>query len=316
MSDFEDETVHEPVLAAEVVELLAPAPGETFVDATVGGGGHAALLLERLGDNGFLLGLDRDGDAIARCRARLGAARGERCRFVQGPFSRVAEMVRRQGLAAVDGVLMDIGMSSDQLRDSGRGMSFLVDGPLDMRMDRAGGPTAADLVNGLPEERLRDILMRFGEERRARRIAAAIAARREEHPFATTADLAAVVERATGGRRGRIHPATRVFQALRIAVNDELDELAAGLSGALSVLRVDGRMGVISFHSLEDRIVKRFFAAHTPREVALAGGGTQRVGEAPPVERVNRKPVTASAAERERNPRSRSARLRVVRRTG
>jgi len=315
MSGFDDATVHEPVLVEEVMDLLAPAPGEVFVDATVGGGGHAAVLLGRLGDNGLLLGLDRDGDAIARCRARL-AGRGERCRLAQGAFSRIAEIVHGQGWAAVDGVLMDIGLSSDQLEHAERGMSFLLDGPLDMRMDRTGATTAADLVNGLPEERLRSILWGFGEERRARRIAAAIAARRAQRPFETTADLAAVVENAAGGRRGRIHPATRTFQALRIAVNDELEELSAGLAGALSVLRVGGRMGVISFHSLEDRIVKRFFADHTPRELALQQGGTQRVGEAPPVERVNRKPVTASAAECERNPRSRSARLRVVQRTG
>ena len=290
--------MHEPVLLREVVERLAARPGGRYIDATLGGGGHAEALLDAGGPDARLLGLDADPEAMARCRRRLERF-GDRAVCVQAKFSMLAPVAGEHGFRPADGVLMDVGVSSFQLDDPARGFSFRADGPLDMRMDPGAGPTAADLVNGLPESELADIFWRYGDEHRSRRVARAICERRARAPFLRTTDLAEAVARALGGRRGRTHPATRVFQALRIAVNRELEELSAGLSGAWSVLRPGGRLAVIAFHSLEDRAVKRFMAERI------------RAGEGRAIER---KPLRPGEEERSRNPRARSARLRVAER--
>jgi 16S rRNA (cytosine1402-N4)-methyltransferase len=218
------------------------------------------------------------------------------------------------GVSGVDGVLLDIGISSDQLDSAERGFSFMKDGPLDMRMNRDIQPTAADLVNTLPAQDLAEVLSRYGEEPRARAIARRIVAERDVRAFSRTSELADLVMKVYGGRRGRIHPATQTFQALRIAVNGELKALEAGLEAGLNLLAPGGRLVVISFHSLEDRIVKHFFADHQGRWESLAEGGRKWVGVEPKVEVLIRKPVMASEDECERNPRARSAKLRAVER--
>jgi len=311
MSDCD--VVHRPVLLAEVLDLLDVRRGGTYIDATVGGGGHASALLERLGVDGFLVGLDRDVQAIERVRRRL-AKWQDQCLLVHANFSQIGEIARSRGLEEVDGVLMDIGVSSNQLEDAARGFSFQKEGPLDMRMDHSRGRTAADVLNTLSAEDLYSMIRTFGEEPRARQIVRAIVEKRSGRPFSTTSELASVVEVAVGGRRGRLHPATRTFQALRIGVNDELGALEKGLKESLSLLRVGGRMAVISFHSLEDRMVKRFFSAHAGRHLSLPEGGSRWVGERPVVTRIGRKPVMASAEEQRVNPRARSAKLRVAER--
>jgi len=219
-----------------------------------------------------------------------------------------------RNIEGVDGVVLDLGMSSDQVDTPERGFSFLHEGPLDMRMDRSRGPTACDLINSLDEPALADILWRLGEEQASRRIARAIVSERQGRPITTTAQLAEIVSRAKGGRFGKIHPATKTFQALRMAVNHELESLQRGLDGALTLVKVGGRIGVISFHSIEDRIVKQTFARHVGRWESLQAGGREWVGEKPAAKWITRKPVTASEMELQENPRARSAKLRVVER--
>jgi len=304
-------TVHQPVLLAEVIERMRILPNGTYVDATVGGGGHAEAILSRLSPEGRLLGLDRDEAAIERTSRRL--RRYGNCVLAASPLSRLKEAVAEAGIARADGILMDLGMSSDQLADGERGFSFQREGPLDMRMDRSGGTSAADLVNGMNYGALADTLRRLGEERAAGRIARAIVAAREKAPITTTRRLAEVIEKAVP-RRGRLHPATRTFQALRIAVNDELGELEKGLASAFELLAEEGRLLVISFHSLEDRIVKRSMSAHVGRDESLQQGGSVWRGQLPRMRWLTRKPVTPSAAECAENPRSRSAKLRAVER--
>jgi 16S rRNA (cytosine1402-N4)-methyltransferase len=285
---------HVPVLLAETLEMLAVRPGGFWVDGTVGLGGHAAAILRATAPDGRLLGLDRDGETLARARERL-APFGERARLERADFREIAG---RCGEPA-DGILLDLGLSSAQLDDPARGFSFQADGPLDMRMDRRGGETAADLVNGLPEEALADLIFRYGEERASRRVARAIVRARERAPLVTTAELAAVVRRALSRRRRPRHdPATRTFQALRIRVNGEIEGLEGAVGKAAACLAPRGRLAVIAFHSLEDRAVKTAFRA-------LAGGGFSLVA---------RKPLRPSAEETRRNPRARSARLRALRR--
>ncbi len=305
--------MHLPVLPDEVVQWLAPRPGGTYVDGTVGGGGHAKAILEAVGPAGRLLALDRDAGALERSRAAIGVL-AERCRFVQASFASMDEVAAANGVAGVDGVLLDIGISSDQLDHAERGFSFMKDGPLDMRMDRMAGRTAADLLNELREEELADVFFRYGEEPRARSVARRVVESRSREKLSRTGELADLVMRVYGGRRGRIHPATRVFQALRIAVNDELKALEEGLTAGLGLLAPGGRLVVISFHSLEDRIVKHFMAEHQGRWESLAEGGRRWVGREPRVEVLTRKPVMASAGECERNPRARSAKLRAAER--
>ncbi|MCX6996739.1 MAG: 16S rRNA (cytosine(1402)-N(4))-methyltransferase RsmH [Kiritimatiellaeota bacterium] len=303
--------MHCPVLLSEALDGLQVGRGGRYLDGTAGGGGHAAALLQRLGDRGWLLALDRDAEAVGRVRARL-APWGAAARVEQGNFADMDVIARQCGWERVEGVLLDLGMSSDQVDAPERGFSFMNDGPLDMRMDRAQGRTAADLVNRLDETALADLFWRLGEERGARRIARAIVAERARAPITTTGRLADVVARAGGGRRGRIHPATKIFQALRMAVNAELENLEKGLEAALRLLTPGGRLAVLAFHSLEDRVVKQTVGRHVPRWESLPAGGRRRLGLEPPVRWITRRPLRAADEECAANPRARSARLRVA----
>ena len=305
--------MHRSVLLAEVLHGLSPQPGGTYVDGTLGGGGHTRAIAEAVGPAGRVLALDRDAGALDRSRRNLGDVAG-RCTLVRANFAELDVAAEAAGFVPVDGVLLDIGISSDQLDDPERGLSFMRDGPLDMRMDQGSGVTAAELLNTLPEEAIRGLLREYGEEPRARAIAREVARQRSESPFRMTRQLADLVERVYGGRRGRIHPATLTFQALRIAVNGELDALRKGLEAGLRILKPGGRMAVISFHSLEDRMVKQFFAEHQGRMESLAAGGAQWVGTLPKMTILTRRPVTATDEECGENPRARSAKLRVAER--
>jgi 16S rRNA (cytosine1402-N4)-methyltransferase len=287
------------VLLDEVLEWLRPRPGGRYVDGTLGNGGHSSAILERSGPDGRLLGLDADPAAIDVARERLGPF-GHRATLVNASFRDVASVVGENDFGPVDGILMDLGLSSRQLDAGGRGFSFRHDEPLDMRFDPNHGESAAELLSRAAESEIADILYQFGEEHRSRRVARAIVRERERAPIDTTARLLAVVESALGPKRGRAHPATRSFQALRIAVNDELGALEDALPAAASVLAPGGRLAVISFHSLEDRRVKQFFRA----------GGSDLA----PLAELTRKPIVPSEAEAERNPRARSAKLRVAER--
>ncbi len=305
-------TRHVPVLQDEVLRCLAPHAGGRYIDCTVDGAGHAALVLERSGPDGQLLGLDADPAAIAAARARL-AGWGARARLVHANFRDLAACARAEGFVPADGVLFDLGLSSDTLEQSGRGFSFQRDEPLDMRYDPTHGPTAAMLLARSSEATLCDIFARYGEERAASRLARAIVQRRQRAPLQTTRDLVAVVEAVLGPGRGRIHPATRVFQALRIAVNDELGALEAALPQAVDVLGPGGRLVVIAFHSLEDRIVKRFLQNEAGAVCHCPPGLPVCVCRREPRVRVlTPKPVTPAAAEVARNPRARSAKLRAA----
>lgn len=306
---------HRPVLPDEVISLLAPRPGETYLDGTVGGGGHARLLLEASAPDGRLIGLDRDPQALAHAATVL-APFGDRVVLRHRNFSEAREILTELGLEAVDGILLDLGVSSFQLDAAERGFSFRQDAPLDMRMDPTTGRTAAEVVNEEEAEELTRIFREFGEERWAGRIARRIVQARRERPIATTGQLAELVRETVPGGKipGRIHPATRVFQALRIFVNDELAHVSRGVFAAINLLKPGGRMAVISFHSLEDRIVKRIFQDEAkgcicPRRLPVC-----RCGHLPRVDLLTRKGVRAGEAEVDLNPRARSAVLRAVRR--
>jgi 16S rRNA (cytosine1402-N4)-methyltransferase len=302
---------HVPVMVAEAVEWLRPRPGAFLLDATVGLGGHAVALLAAAPDT-RLLGLDRDSAALAIARERLGAS-GDRVVLRQARFADVSRVLHEVGWDGADAVLVDLGVSSLQLDDPTRGFSFQAEGPLDMRMDPTTGVDAAEIVNRWPEEELARLLRDYGEEPRARAVARAIVRRR---PLATTAELADVVRRVLGRGRPGHHPATRTFQALRIAVNDELTELDQFLADGWMLLRPGGRLAVLAYHSLEDRRVKQTFrrwAANCvcpPRTPVCVCGWRAKVRVLTP------RPVRPAAAEIARNPRARSARLRVVERLG
>ena len=306
--------VHVPVLLEETVSNLVTEPGGWYVDATAGAGGHAAAILAAAGLDARLLALDRDGEALELARAAL-APFGDRAVLERANFSELADVAARHGVRGVRGVLLDLGVSSMQLDRPERGFSFQRDNPLDMRMDDRQELTAALLLKRLPEAELADVLWRYGEERMSRRIAKAVAQERARGAAPeTTAQLAELVSNAKGGRRGHAHPATQTFQALRIAVNGELAALETVLPAALDLLAPGGRLAVISFHSLEDRMVKQFMAAHEGRMESLAKGGSRWSGQLPRARRVVRKAVVAGADETERNPRARSAKLRVLER--
>lgn len=305
--------MHLSVLLEETVEALAVVPGGSYIDGTLGGAGHAAEILRRAGPTGRLLGIDRDRAALERSAVRLAALSGEKV-LAHGAHGELRRLAEANGFAAVDGILLDLGVSSDQLDTPGRGFSFRLEGPLDMRMDPTRGESAADLVARLDVPSLADVFRRLGEEPQARRIAQAIGREREKQAIATTGRLAEVVSAALGGRTGPRHPATRVFQALRMAVNRELEELEQALKDGLALLKPDGRMAVITFESLTDRLVKQFFAAHAGRWVSLQQGGERWEGELPAVEKVTRRPVDPGPEEVAANPRARSAKLRAVRR--
>ena len=307
--------MHKPVLISEVLEGLSIVNGGRYVDGTAGDGGHSEAILERLGPNGRLLIIDRDPKAIKRAESRLDGY-ASRCTFRNGNFSDVESIATDAGFDAVDGVLLDVGLSSTQLDNAERGFSFQVDGPLDMRMNQMQELTAKTILDVYTEGELTDMLRTLGEESSAKPIARAIVKARETDSIRSTHSLAELVVRAIGGSWKRTHPATKTFQALRIEVNDELGALRSGLEGGLNILKPGGRMSVISFHSLEDRIVKTFFREHAGRMESLQQGGEQWIGKEPKVRIVNKKPVVASDEEIESNPRSRSAKLRTAERQG
>lgn len=300
---------HRPVLLSEVIDALQPRDGAIYVDGTFGAGGYSRALLDAA--RCAVWGIDRDPDAIASGRA-LAAQYDGRLALIEGCYGDMDNLLAERGVDAVDGIALDLGVSSMQLDQAERGFSFRGDGPLDMRMSR-NGPSAADLVNHADERELADIIFKYGEERHARRIARAIVAARAQAPIERTAQLAEIVARVVGRGDGRIHPATRTFQALRIAVNDELGELERGLRASEKLLRQGGRLAVVSFHSLEDRLVKDFMrqcAGAVPRpsrhmpELQAVPQATLRL--------VGRKPIVPGEAESSSNPRARSARLRVA----
>jgi 16S rRNA (cytosine1402-N4)-methyltransferase len=293
---------HIPVLADEVVAWLRCQPGGLYLDCTVGYGGLAACVLDASGPNGWLIGLDQDPEAVAAARTRL-APYGGRVELVHGNFKDLKRHLASAGVSQVNGVMFDLGVSSAQLGRPERGFSFLAEGPLDMRMDPGAGAPAADLLDRLLEDDLADLIYQYGEERYARRIAKAVVRSRRTHPLRTTSDLIAAIRSAVPAayRRGRIHFATRTFQALRIAVNRELEVLQSALRDAADVLAPGGRLCVIAFHSLEDRIVKQAFRALSS-------------GPAPILSTLTKKPVIPTKAERQDNPRARSAKLRVAER--
>ncbi len=306
-------TLHEPVLLAEVLTFLAPRPGGQYIDATFGGGGHARAILAASHPDGRLLALDADPAAVARAE-QLARAFPGRVVPRRGNFRDLARLAREAGFAAVDGILFDLGLSSDQLADPARGFSFQHPGPLDMRFDPTEGEPAATIVNTWSAEALAELFWRYGEEPQARAIARAIVEARQRAPIRTTTELAELIVRTVGGRWQRIHPATRVFQALRIAVNRELESLESGLAQALELLRPGGRLVVIAFHSLEDRIVKRFFRREAAGCLCPPGTPVCVCGHTPRLHILTPKPVKPSAEEINRNPRSRSARLRAAER--
>jgi len=302
---------HLPVLAEEVVEMLAPAPGSLQIDATVGGGGHTERILEASDPDGRLLGLDADGAAIARVGRRLSRF-GDRLVLRQANFREIGTVAPAAGFGRVDGLLFDLGLSSYQLADADRGFGFRAGGPLDMRFDTSRGVPAAELLATLDAGELAALFRRYGEEPEANRIARAIVEARRTSPVATAEELAALIERVVPvnpRRPRRTHPATRVFQALRIAVNEELEALAEALAAAMDLLRPGGRLVVLSYHSLEDRIVKRFIAAERKGCICPPSLPVCACGRYPRLRPLGRS-ITPGPAELAANPRSRSARLR------
>lgn len=308
-TDGEVSVHHNPVLVAETLGWLSVGPGRVYVDGTVGEGGHSEAILDASGPSGVVLGIDRDPRSVDAARRRL-TGYGDRARVVHGNYADMSDLALQAGIERVDGVLLDLGFSSRQVDAAGYGFSFQRDEPLDMRYDTAGS-TAADLLNRTDERELADVIYRYGEERRSRAVARAIV---EARPITTTGRLATVVARALGGRRGSRHPATRTFQALRIAVNEELMHLQAGLEAVPGMLKSGGRLVVISYHSLEDRLVKAWMDREAAQCICPPELPMCACDHEPSVRFVRRRVVRPSAAETDNNPRSRSARLRAVER--
>lgn len=297
-------------MVAEVLQALRPRDGGRYVDGTLGGAGHAVAVLDASGPTGWLYGCDRDGVAIKAARQRLAEFNG-RFEIRQGNFAQLADWITEK---SCDGVLLDLGVSSPQLDVPGRGFSFQQDGPLDMRMDQSQGRTAADWLNSADADELARMFWEYGDERDSRRFARAIVLDRQRQPFRTTRQLAELIERLAPRAGRKTHPATKVFQALRLVVNDEIGSLKRGLDGALKILRPGGRLAVITFHSLEDRAVKDFGRART-RDYTFTGDidvPELRVPRAPDAVWVSRRAIKPDAAELAENPRSRSAQLRVL----
>jgi 16S rRNA (cytosine1402-N4)-methyltransferase len=306
---------HLPVMADEVIRFLAPKPGGIYVDGTIGGAGHASRILDTSSPDGTLIGFDRDAEALRVARERL-LPFGGRVRLVQGNFAGVAEALAGFGIGRIDGILLDLGVSSHQLDSAERGFSFQKDAPLDMRMDSGSGDTAADLLNSLSEQELARIIRDFGEERWARRIASFIVNARGVAPIETTLRLVDIIKGAIpkGAWEERLHPATRTFQALRIAVNDELASLEKVLDQGIRLLNPGGRGVVIAFHSLEDRIVKNSFRRLSQGCICPKGLPYCVCGNTPLLRILTGKPVMAGEVEVEANPRARSAKLRAAER--
>jgi 16S rRNA (cytosine1402-N4)-methyltransferase len=306
---------HVPVMPEEVVEGLRVRPDGTYVDTTIGAGGHAEAILERLGPEGTLIGIDWDGDAVKVASKRL-AKYGARAKVCRGNFADLTAILGGVGIERADGVLFDLGISSLQLGGAERGFSFQLDGPLDMRMDSRLKLSAETVVNRTPPQELARLLRRYGEERNAKRIAGAIEFHRRREPIRTTRQLADIVSGAVGASpRTRIHPATRTFLALRIAVNDEIANVEKGIGAAVKTLKAGGRICVISFHSLEDRAVKKALVEFArgckcPAELPVCACGRK-----PVVRLVGKKPLAPGPEEIQRNPRARSAKMRVAERT-
>lgn len=301
---------HTPVFLEEALAALDVRDGGRYLDATFGRGGHTAAILQRVGRQGRVVAIDRDPEAIRAGRERF--ATDERLTLVHGPFSRVAQVVQEMGMVGeFNGVLLDLGVSSPQLDDAARGFSFAQDGPLDMRMNNSSGQTAADWLARAPEHEIARVIRDFGEERFARRIARGIVQARGEQPITRTLQLAAIIASAVPMREPGKHPATRSFQAIRIQVNQEFDEIEAALEGSLTALAPQGRICAISFHSLEDGIVKRFMQKHSQEDPVYAGLPVVPAHARPKLRRVGRA-IHPSAAEVERNPRARSAIMRIA----
>ena len=299
--------LHQPVLYHEIIHALQPKNAGHFVDGTLGAGGHARGILEACTPEGRLLGLDVDPQALALARENL-APYGQRARLLQASYDSLTEILREIGWEKVDGILLDLGLSSMQLDTPERGFSFQQDAPLDMRFDPASPTSAADLVNSLPQDDLADLIYRYGEERASRRIAQAIVKAR---PLRTTRQLAAAIE-AVSPRKGHIHPATKTFQALRIAVNEELDRVENVLPQAVAALKPGGRLAIISFHSLEDRIVKEYFRRESRDCICPPRQPVCTCGHKATLKEISRKPIIPGEAEIAANPRSRSAKLRIA----
>ena len=299
--------LHQPVLYHEIIHALQPKNAGRYVDGTLGAGGHARGILEACAPDGCLLGLDVDPQALALARETL-APYGERARLIQTSYDSLAETLREISWNEVDGILLDLGLSSMQLDTPERGFSFQQDAPLDMRFDPDSPTTAADLVNTLPQDELADLIYRYGEERASRRIAQAILKAR---PLQTTRQLAAVIE-AVLPRKGHIHPATKTFQALRIAVNEELDRVENVLPQAVAALKSGGRLAIISFHSLEDRIVKAYFRRESRDCICPPKQPVCTCGHIATLKEISRKPIIPGEAEIMANPRARSAKLRIA----
>jgi 16S rRNA (cytosine1402-N4)-methyltransferase len=319
-----EHTQHVPVMLDEVLQFLQPRPGGHYIDGTVGGGGHTGAILERSGPDGKVLGIDADAQALARVRTRLAAfVDNGRLLLVHGNFADLARIVDENWQGSIQGILLDLGFSSDQMDDPQRGFSFSADGPLDMRLDQALAVSAADLVNTASEQELADIFWRYGEETRSRQVARRIIRERAKGAITRTRQLATVAAAGVPYKPGAIHPATRIFQALRIAVNYELERLTAVLPQMVDVLQArraagetsgegDGRMVVIAFHSLEDRIVKEFMRREATDCICPPRTPACICGHKASLRILTRKPVTATIQEVEQNPRARSAKLRAA----
>jgi 16S rRNA (cytosine1402-N4)-methyltransferase len=313
MDESSVESQHIPVMLGPVIELLKCRPGGIYVDGTVGGGGYARSMLEESAAEGVVVGMDWDGEAIERVRERLGSY-GTRLILEKADFADIRRVLLKHGIREVDGIVVDLGVSSYQLEEAQRGFSFAKEGPLDMRMNRNSAQTAADLVNSLPERELADLIYKYGEERLSRRIARAISEARRKGRIESTRELAELIRKVVPRTRDsfRIHPATRTFQALRIAVNREIDSLESFLPEALEVLKPGGRLCAVAFHSLEDRIIKEAFRNWARSCRCLRGRAACECEGRPLVRLLTKKVLRPSPDEIERNPRSRSAKLRAA----
>jgi 16S rRNA (cytosine1402-N4)-methyltransferase len=303
--------MHLSVMLQQTVDALAVKPGGCYIDGTLGSAGHAVEILKRAGATGRLLGIDRDPEALKRSAVRLAEVPGTVC-LAHGTHGELLRIAREKGFEQADGILLDLGVSSDQLDTPERGFSFRFEGPLDMRMDPTQGASAAEVIATFSEQALATLFWKLGEEKQSRRIARVLVQTRAKEAITTTAQLAELVSQAVGGKKGPRHPATRVFQALRMQVNQEVEQLEAALEAGMTVLKPQGRFAVITFESLTDRIVKHTFAEHVGKWQSLQQGGEAWSGTLPAAEWVTRHAGVATEAELEMNPRARSAKLRVI----